>query len=96
MIQYRDGRDIVNINQDDSSGFRLDTLTTNKQYGLPTVQEHDVLTTRTDYVNKYPSTLQTTTSQEQIPLQNFVLVLLKHLEVIPRIQPNMLLTLCQW
>lgn len=59
-IQYRDGRYIVNINRDDSSGFRLDTLTTNKQYSLPTVQGHDTLTTRTDYVNKYPSTLQTT------------------------------------
>ena len=34
VIQYQDGRDIVNINRDDSSGFRLDTLTTNKQYSV--------------------------------------------------------------
>ena len=60
VLQYTDGRHIVNINRDDSSGFRLDTLTTNKQYSLPTVHGHDILTTRTDYVNKYPSTLQTT------------------------------------
>ena len=60
VLQYTDGRHIVNINRDDSSGFRLDTLTTKKQYSLPTVHGHDILTTRTDYVNKYPSTLQTT------------------------------------
>ena len=59
-IQYTDGRDICLINRDDASGFRLDTLTTCKQYGLPTLIGSDVLTTRTDYVNKYPSNLQTT------------------------------------
>ena len=37
----------------------MDTLTTNKQYAIPTVKGHEILTTRTDYVNKYPSTLQT-------------------------------------
>jgi len=47
------------INRDDASGFRLDTLTTNKQYATPVVQGHDVLTTRTDYVNKYSSVIQT-------------------------------------
>ena len=41
-------------------GFQLDTLTTCKQYGAPTVEGRDVVTTRTDYVNKYPSMLQTT------------------------------------
>ncbi len=59
-IQYKDGSDITNINRDDSSGFRLDTLTTNKQYATPVVNAQEVLTTRTDYVNKYSSTLQTT------------------------------------
>ena len=48
------------INRDDAAGFRLDTLTTSKQYSTPSVKGSDILTTRTDYVNKYPSTLQTT------------------------------------
>ncbi len=59
-LQYVDGRDMININRDDSTGFRLDTLATCKQYTTPVVRGKEVLTTRTDYVNKYPSTLQTT------------------------------------
>ena len=59
-IQLQDGEDICNINHDDAAGFRLDTLTTSKQYATPTVRGQDILTTRTDYVNKYPSALQTT------------------------------------
>lgn len=59
-LQYTDGIDLININRDDATGFRLDTLTTCKQYTTPVVQGHEVLTTRTDYVNKYPSNLQTT------------------------------------
>ena len=59
-LQYVDGRDMVVINRDDSTGFRLDTLTTCKQYTTPVVQGKEILTMRTDYVNKYPSTLQTT------------------------------------
>ena len=59
-LQYRDGVNILNINRDDATGFRLDTLTTCKQYKTPTVKGSEVLTTRTEYVNKYPSTLQTT------------------------------------
>lgn len=59
-IQLRDSRDLCIINRDDAAGFRLDTLTTCKQYGTPTVRGQDILTTRTDYVNKYPSTLQVT------------------------------------
>lgn len=34
-------------------------MTTNKQYATPVVQGHDVLTTRTDYVNIYSSVIQT-------------------------------------
>ena len=60
MIQYEDGRNILNINRDDAAGFRLDTLTTCKQHATPVVQGMNVLTTRTDYVNKTPSVLQTT------------------------------------
>ena len=59
-IQYRHGRNITNINRDDASGFRLDTLTTHKQHPIPVLHGKDILTTRTDYVNKYSSTLQTT------------------------------------
>ena len=59
-LEYVDGRDLVNVNRDDATGFRLDTLTTCMQYKTPVVQGQEVLTTRTDYVNKYPSVLQTT------------------------------------
>lgn len=59
-IQLKDGQDVCNINRDDAAGFRLNTLITCKQYATPTVTGSDVLTTRTDYVNKYPSTLQVT------------------------------------
>ena len=59
-LQYRDGTNILNLNRDDAAGFRLDTLTTNHQYSVPTLKDHPVLTTHTDYVNKYPSVLQTT------------------------------------
>ena len=58
-FQFTDGRNILNINRDDASGFRLDTLSTNKQYHSLSVSGKDVLTTRTDYVNKYKSVLQT-------------------------------------
>ena len=57
-LQYTDGRNIVNLNRDDASGFRLDTMATHRLHKTPAVK--DVLTTHTDYVNKYPSTLQTT------------------------------------
>ena len=57
-IQYTDGADILNINRDDASGFRLDTLATHSKHAIPVVGE--TLTTRTDYVNKYASILQTT------------------------------------
>lgn len=59
-LQYTDGNDITNINRDDASGFRLDTLTTRAKHGSPTVTGQDILTTYTDYVNRHPSTLQTT------------------------------------
>ena len=58
-MQYTDRKSIVNINRDDASGFRLDTMTTCKQHATPVVSGQCV-TTQTDYVNHYPSTLQTT------------------------------------
>ena len=57
-LQYHDGHNILNVNRDDASGYRLDTLATHNQYATPVVGE--TLTTRTDYVNKYSSVLQTT------------------------------------
>ena len=59
-LQYVDERDMVNMNRDDSTGFRLDTLKRCSQSTTPVVQGREVLTTRTDYVNKRPSILQTT------------------------------------
>lgn len=59
-LQFTDGQNILNINRDDAAGFRLDTLTTNRQHPSLTVSGNDVLTTRTDYVKKYKSVLQTT------------------------------------
>jgi len=60
LIEYTDGSDICNINRDDASGFWLDTLTTHCKHSTPVVSGHDTLTTYTDYVNCYPSLLQTT------------------------------------
>ena len=60
MMQYTDGTWIVNINRDDASGVRLYTLATCKQHATPVMSGQCVKTTRTDYVNRYPSTLQTT------------------------------------
>ena len=60
LLQYKDGRHILNINRDDASGFRLDTMATHRLHKTPIVQGKEALTTYTDYVNRYPSTLQTT------------------------------------
>lgn len=60
LIQYTDGANITNINRDDASGFWLDTLATHSKHGTAAVKGKNVLTTHTDYVNKYPSLLQTT------------------------------------
>ena len=51
---------MIIINRDDASGYRLDTLTTHCKHASPAVQDKDVLTTHTDYVNRHPSILQTT------------------------------------
>ena len=37
-LQYTNGNDILNINRDDASGFRLDTLTTHRLHRTPVVQ----------------------------------------------------------
>ena len=48
---------IVNINRYDASGFCLDILATHKQFAVPAVCAFDLLTTHTDYVNRYSSVL---------------------------------------
>ena len=95
-IQYVDGRFILNINRDDAANFRLDTLTTCKQHPNPVVQGNDILTTRTDYVNRYPSQLQTTSynfTGTKSTLETCVGVELKHFPYIAKILPNITLTL---
>lgn len=59
-LQYKDGSNAFILNRDNVAGFRIDTLATSKQYTTPTGCGQDVLTTHTDYVNKYLSVLQTT------------------------------------
>lgn len=59
-LQYTDGRHIMNLGRDDQAGFRLDTTASHKQHATLCVRGNKPLTTRTDYTNKYPSTLQTT------------------------------------
>ena len=60
FIQLKDGKDKVLLNRDDQAGFRLDTTFTHKQGKCITLESQPSLTTRTDFVNKYPSLLQTT------------------------------------
>ena len=55
-IQLKDGRDKVLLNRDDPAGFRLDTTFTHKQGKCITLESYPSLTTRTDFVNKYPIT----------------------------------------
>ena len=59
-IQLKDGEDKVILNRDDAAGFRLDTTYTHKQHKILAEASNPELTTRTDYVNKYASVLQTT------------------------------------
>ena len=59
-VQYTDGWQILNINCDEAAGFCLDTMATYHLHKTPAVQGHETLTTYTDYVNRYPSILQTT------------------------------------
>ena len=59
-IQYTDGTNIMNLGRDDQAGFRLDTMATHKSHATLCISGKESLTTRTDYVNNYPSVLQTT------------------------------------
>ena len=59
-VQFRDGTNVSIINRDDAAGYRLDTLATNNQHRTLVVDGKQTVTTHTDYVNRYPSVLQTT------------------------------------
>lgn len=59
-IQYKSGENIKNVGRDDQAGFRLDTMATHKLHATLSVKGSEHTTIRTDYVNKYASTLQTT------------------------------------
>ena len=59
-LQFHNGKTVLNLGRDDQAGFRLDTMATHRQHGTLCVQGSEPLTTRTDYTNKYPSTLQVT------------------------------------
>ena len=60
ILQLTDGHNMMFLNRDDAAGFRLDTFTTHHQYSTPVVKGKETLTTYTDYVNRYPSVIQTT------------------------------------
>ncbi len=59
FLQLKNGMDKVVLNRDDAAGFRLDTTFTHKQKTVLAEKGSPELTTRTDYVNKYSSVLQT-------------------------------------
>ena len=63
-IQLKDGRDKVVLNRNDryQAGFRLDTTFTHKLHKATSLTHQPETTTRTDYVNKYASVIQTTSA----------------------------------
>ena len=58
-LQYQDGQNIANLGRNDEAGFRLDTMTMHKLHSTLGIKGIRQLTTYTDYVKRYPSTLQT-------------------------------------
>ncbi len=59
-IQLKHGLDKVVINRDDAAGFRLDSTFTHKQHPVLQHTTKPELTTHTDFLNRYSSTLQVT------------------------------------
>ena len=59
FIQLKDGLNKVILNRDDAAGFRLDMTFTHKQKTVLAEKDNPELTTRSDYLNKYSSVLQT-------------------------------------
>lgn len=58
--QFHDGEKILNLGRDDQASFHLDTMTTHKLHRTLCVKDCEPVTTRTDYTNGYPLTLQVT------------------------------------
>ena len=58
IIQYTDGTN-MNLGRDDQAGFRLDIMATHQSHATLCISGKESLTTRTDYVNNYPSMLKT-------------------------------------
>jgi hypothetical protein len=59
FVQLKDGLNKVMLNRDAAAGFCLDTTFTHKQKTILAEKGNPELTTRTDYLNKYSSVLQT-------------------------------------
>lgn len=53
-----DGKHVLQLNRDDQAGFRLDSTYTHKN--IPTLSARPTVTTRTDFLSRYPAQLQTT------------------------------------
>lgn len=58
-LQLQNASKKLVLNRDDQAGFRLDTTYTHSQHRVLSVQQE--VTTRTDFMNKYSSILQTST-----------------------------------
>lgn len=52
-----DGKHVLQLNRDDQVGFRLDSTYTHKN--IPTLSTRPTVTTRTDFLSRYPAQLQT-------------------------------------
>lgn len=94
VVQYTDGRSIVNINRDNASGFRLDSMTTHR----PMVKGSYATTTYTDYVNRYNAVLRSTPYNfiKTKTMAEIMLALWRPLVCTQKIQPSVCVTLrCQ-
>lgn len=58
QLQKQDNTTSMILNRDDAADFRLDTKFTHRQHSRLCLTNDPEVTTRTDYVNKYASTLQ--------------------------------------
>ena len=91
-IQLKEGSNKVLLNRDDQSGFRLDTTYDHKHSKTITLTNRPALTTRTDFVNDYPSVIQTTSylfMETDTSKQACVGVVKPHFTLIQRMQLNM-------
>lgn len=57
-LQKKDGTSSLILKRDDAARIRLDTTYTHRQHSVLSLSEDVEVTTRSNYVNKYSSTLQ--------------------------------------